>query len=333
MASNIDIFNPQKTVIAKGLTGKSMLWAGANGVGKTAQAVRMPKPFVIATESGLNATSGVPYARVTSWADMKKLIKQFTSKSTVARAREMYDTIIIDELYAAALLCQEYIQTVIGKGALTLGDTVEGGKINLYQAYEKEFFRAVNNLLSCDYTVVFISHVQEKNGKMYPRGDVRSVDPVKNFCDYCIYIESNGVDEDGNVIPSSAYLAETDRFFARSRFDTTPTYLPVWSVEALEEAINIGIEGMEKKTGIKAVSYQEQKEQNTPIEYDYDETMDALQEVGQRFAAADKMDELTEIVEQTLGRGGKVSECTKSQIQAMVIILDDLRERADELGI
>lgn len=134
MASNIDIFNPQKTVIAKGLTGKSMLWAGANGVGKTAQAVRMPKPFVIATESGLNATSGVPYARVTSWADMKKLIKQFTSKSTVARAREMYDTIIIDELYAAALLCQEYIQTVIGKGALTLGDTVEGGKINLYQA-------------------------------------------------------------------------------------------------------------------------------------------------------------------------------------------------------
>ncbi len=333
MASNIDIFNPQKTVIAKGLTGKSMLWAGANGVGKTAQAVRMPKPFVIATESGLNATSGVPYARVTSWADMKKLIKQFTSKSTVARAREMYDTIIIDELYAAALLCQEYIQTVIGKGALTLGDTVEGGKINLYQAYEKEFFKAVNNLLSCDYTVVFISHVQEKNGKMYPRGDVRSVDPVKNFCDYCIYIESNGVDEDGNVIPSSAYLAETDRFFARSRFDTTPTYLPVWSVEALEEAINIGIEGMEKKTGIKAVSYQEQKERNTPTEYDYDETMDALQEVGQRFAAADKMDELTEIVEQTLGRGGKVSECSKSQIQAMVIILDDLRERADELGI
>lgn len=168
---------------------------------------------------------------------------------------------------------------------------------------------------------------------MYPRGDVRSVDPVKNFCDYCIYIESNGVDEDGNVIPSSAYLAETDRFFARSRFDTTPTYLPVWSVEALEEAINIGIEGMEKKTGIKAVSYQEQKERNTPTEYDYDETMDALQEVGQRFASAGQMEELTEIVEQTLGHGGKVSECSKSQIQAMVIILDDLRERADELGI
>ncbi len=168
---------------------------------------------------------------------------------------------------------------------------------------------------------------------MYPKGDKRSVDPVRDFVDYVIYIESNGVDEDGKVIPSSAYLAETDRFFARSRFDTTPTYLPVWSVEALKDAINIGIKGMEEKFGIKAVSYQEQKEQNTTKEYNYEETMDALQEVGQRFASANKMDELTEIVEQTLGRGKKVSECTKSQIQAMVIILDDLKERAEELGI
>ncbi len=134
MAVTIDIFNPQKTVIAEGLAGKSMLWVGGNSVGKTAQAVRMPKPYVIATESGLNATSGVPYARVNSWADLKKIVKQFTSKSTVEKARQLYDTIIIDELYAAALLCQEYIQTVIGGGALTLGDTIEGGKVNLYQA-------------------------------------------------------------------------------------------------------------------------------------------------------------------------------------------------------
>lgn len=333
MAVTVDIFNPQKTVIAKGMAGKSALIYGSNSVGKTAQAVRMSKPFVIATESGLNATVDIPYIRVNSWADLKKIVKQFTSKTTVEKARQLYDTIIIDELYAAALLCQDYIQSVIGGGALTLGDTVEGGKVNLYQAYEKEFFKTVNTLLSCDYTVIFIGHAQEKDGKMFPKGDKRSVDPVRDFVDYVIYVESNGIDEDGKVIPSSAYLAETDRYFARSRFDTTPTYLPVWSAEALEEAVNIGIKGLEEKSGIKAVTYQEQKEQNTTKEYDYDETMDALQEVGQKFASAGKMEELTEIVEQTLGKGRKVSECTKSQIQAMVIILDDLKERAEELGI
>ena len=333
MAVTVDIFNPQKTVIAKGMAGKSALIYGSNSVGKTAQAVRMPKPFVIATESGLNATVNIPYIRVNSWADLKKIVKQFTSKTTVEKARQLYDTIIIDELYAAALLCQEYIQTVIGGGALTLGDTVEGGRINLYQAYEKEFFKTVNTLLSCDYTVIFIGHAQEKDGKMYPKGDKRSVDPVRDFVDYVIYVESNGVDEDGKVIPSSAYLAETDRFFARSRFDTTPTFLPVWSAKKKKKAVDIGIKGLEEKSGVKAVTYQEQKEQNITKEYSYEEVMDALQEVGQRFASANKMDELTEIVEQTLGRGKKVSECTKAQIQAMIIILDDLKERAEELGI
>ena len=333
MAVNVDIFNPQKTVIAKGLEGKSFLVYGSNSLGKTAQCVRMSKPFVIATESGLNATVGVAYNRVNTWADFKKLVKQFTSKATVDKARELYDTIIIDELYASALLCQDYIQTVIGGGALTLGDTVEGGKVNLYQAYEKEFFKMVNTLLSCNYTVVFIGHEQEKDGKMYPKGDKRSVDPVKDFVDYVIYLKSNGVDDEGRVIPSSAYLAETSEFFARSRFDTTPTYLPVWSAEALEEAVNIGIEGKEKESGVKAVSYEEQKAQNTSVSYDYDEVMDKLQEVGQKFAGAGKMDELTEIVEETLGRGKKVSECTKKQLDAMVIILDNLQDRAAELGI
>ena len=333
MAVNVDIFNPQETVIAKGLEGKSFLIYGSNSLGKTAQCVRMSKPFVIATESGLNATVGVKYNRVNSWADMKKLVKQFTSKATVDRARELYDTIIIDELYASALFCQDYIQTVIGGGALTLGDTVEGGKVNLYQAYEKEFFKLVNTLLSCNYTVVFIGHEQEKDGKMFPKGDKRSVDPVKDFVDYVIYLRSNGVDDEGNVIPSSAYLAETNEFFARSRFDTTPTYLPVWSAEALEEAVNMGIEGKEKESGVKAVSYAEQKAQNTSVTYNYDEVMDKLQEVGQKFAGAGKMEELTEIVEETLGRGKKVSECTKKQLDAMLIILDNLQERAAELGI
>jgi len=333
MAVTVDIFNPQETVVAKGLEGKSFLIYGSNSVGKTAQCVRMSKPFVIATESGLNATVGVKYIRVQSWADFKKIVKQFTSKSTVEKARQMYDTIIIDELYATALLCQDYIQTVVGGGALTLGDTIDGGKVNLYQAYEKEFFKTINTLLSCDYTVVFIGHEQEKDGKAVPKGDKRSVDPVRDFVDYVIYVKSNGIDEDGKVVPSSAYLAETDEYFARSRFDTTPTYLPVWSAEALEEAVNIGIQGLVDKTGVDAVSYDVQKEMNTTETYDFDTVMDNLMEIGQKFADADKMEELTDIVEATLGVGRKVSQCTKKQLDALVIILDDLIDKAKELGI
>lgn len=333
MAVQVDIFNPQKTVIAKGLAGKSALIYGSNSLGKTAQAVRMSKPFVIATESGLNATVGVSYNRVTSWADFTKIVRQFTDKKTVDKAREMYDTIIIDELYALALLCQDYVQSVIGQGALTLSDAPDT-KHNLYQAYEKIFFKAINSLLSCDYTVIFIGHEQiDKDGKATPKGDKRSVDPVRDFVDYVVYLKSNGTDDKGNVIPSSAYLAETDKWFARSRFSTTPTYLPVWSAEAFEDAVNKGIEGIEKETGVKAVSYDEQKAQNTSVEYDFEETMNEIQEVGQKLVEAGQLEALTEIVEDTLGKGKKVSECTKKQIEAMVIILDNLKDKVAELGL
>ena len=57
------------------------------------------------------------------------------------------------------------------------------------------------------------------------------------------------------------------------------------------------------------------------------------QQVGQRFAKAKQMDALQDIVEETLGVGRKVSECTKRQIDAMVIILDNLKDKAEELGI
>ena len=332
MAASFDIFNPNVTVMAKGLAGKSMLIYGGNSLGKTAQSVRMPKPFVIAAESGLNATSNIPYARITSWAQFIKIVKQFTDKGTVDKAREMYDTIIIDEMYAVSLLCQDYVIATYGNGALTLGDSE--GKVNLYQAYEKQFFKAVNLLLSCDYTVVFIGHAQQdKNGYITPKGDKRCVDPIRDFVDYVIYLESNGVDENNNVINSSAYLAETDRFFARSRFKYTPTYIKEFTAENLEKAIIEGIEKEEQINGIKTVTYAEQKAQNTADTIDYDATMEALQDIGMRFAESNNMDILTEIVENTLGVGKKVTECTKKQIDAMCIILDDLKEKARELNI
>ena len=292
----------------------------------------MSKPFVIAAESGLNATSNIPYARITSWAQFIKIVKQFTDKGTVDKARAMYDTIIIDEMYAVSLLCQDYVIATYGNGALTLGDSE--GKVNLYQAYEKQFFKAVNLLLSCDYTVVFIGHAQQdKNGYITPKGDKRCVDPIRDFVDYVIYLESNGVVENNNVINSSAYLAETDRFFARSRFKFTPTYIKEFTAENLEKAIVEGIEKEEQINGIKTVTYAEQKAQNTAEVVDFDATMEALQDIGMRFAESNNMDILTEIVENTLGVGKKVTECTKKQIDAMCIILDDLKEKAKELNI
>ena len=162
MAVTVDIFNPQVSTVAKGLEGKIIMIYGGNNVGKTYAAARLSKPYFIATESGLNAQSGIKYNRINKWSDFKKIVRQFTDKSTVDKARELYDTIVIDEVYASSILCQDYVMATYGDGALTLADG--DSKHNLYSLYEKEYFKMINLLLSCDYTVVFIGHEQEKNG-------------------------------------------------------------------------------------------------------------------------------------------------------------------------
>ena len=44
----LDIFKPQVSVIADGLAGKVILIYGSNNLGKSLQATKFPKPFVIA---------------------------------------------------------------------------------------------------------------------------------------------------------------------------------------------------------------------------------------------------------------------------------------------
>ena len=333
--AEVDIFNPQVSKVAKGLEGKVILIYGTNNVGKTANAVKMNKPYIMACESGLNAQSGVNYNKINNWSEFRKVVKQFTSKATIEKAKELYSTIVIDEVYASSIFCQDYVISTYGDGALTMAGNPEKGKasVNLYQIYEKEYFRQINLLVGAGYTVVFIAHEEEKDGFIVPKGDKRCINPIVNNCDYVVYVKPNGMDENNRVIKSSAYLAATDEFFARSRFEETPTVLPEFTVEALENAIKQGIEAHEKKTGTEAVSYEQQKELNTSKAVDFEDLMQQVQSLGEKFIKADKQDVLIEIVENTLGAGGKVSGLTKKQVEALTIIFDELSDMAKELKL
>ena len=55
--------------------------------------------------------------------------------------------------------------------------------------------------------------------------------------------------------------------------------------------------------------------------------------IGEKFINSDNVTQLVEIVEKYLGKGKKVSECTKLQVEVMSVIYDDLVDRAKELSI
>jgi len=325
-----DIFNPQVSVVAKGLEGKTIMIYGGNNLGKTKQATRMKKPFYLPFEKGINAISGVPFAPINSWADFKMLNKQLTGLATVAQAKEKYSTIIFDEVDASANYCQRYI---CGQyGAETIASGKEG--FGLWKEYEKEYWEEINKLVGAGYTVVFIAHkVEDKNGFVLPKGDKRALSPVVDNCDIVVYVQSNGIDSENKVIKSSGFLAQTDAFFARSRFDYIDTKLVEFTAENLETAIIEAIERQEKAEGIKAVSYQEQKTTFESEKFDYDKLMEDIGAIGEKFINANKANELVAIVEKHLGKGKKVSECTNTQVEIMAVIKNDLVDKAKELKL
>lgn len=332
MATEIDIFNPQISVVAHGLEGKTIMLYGINNTGKTSQAVRAKKPYVFACESGLGAQNNVRHNVITNWREFKKAVDQFTNKKTVEKAKEMYNTIIIDEVYASSLFCQKFVCDTYGNGCISMGANTNT-KVNLYQIYERLYWEQINLLVGAGYTVIFIAHEQEKDGYISPKGDKRCINPIIDNCDVVAYLHPNGVDENGNVIKSSAYFAQTDQYFARSRYDYMVTYLQEFTIENLEQAIADGIAKQAEVEGVETVSYEEQKAMKETVKLSYEELMEELQVYGGKLMNADKAELVTEIVENTLGVGKKVTECTKKQVESIAIILDELKAACEDLGL
>ncbi|MFV9832854.1 hypothetical protein A4A36_17080 [Bacillus subtilis] len=321
----IDIFNPQVSVVAKGLEGKVITIYGSNNLGKTKQSTRMKKPLYLPFEKGLNAIAGVQFMPINSWADFKKVNKQLTKNAE--KAKEMYQTIIVDEVdafakYATRYVCEQYDVERIKDGNDGFG---------LWKEYETEVWEEINKLIGVGFTVIFIAHAAEdKKGKVYPKGDKRVLAPVIDNSDIVLYLSSNGVDEDRKVIKSSAWLAETEDHFARSRFDYIDTYLPEFTAENLEKAIIEAVERQEQAEGIVAVTYEEQKQNNASEELDFNSLMDQIKEIGMKLNEEGRLEEVNEITEKHLGKGVKVTECSRKQVGVMSVILDDLKDLLSE---
>lgn len=324
---SLDIFNPTISKVARGLEGKSILLYGQNSSGKTKQATQMSKPFYLGFEKGINAISGIPYHYITKWSEFKKLNKQLTGKDK-DKARELYDTIIFDTVDVAAMYCQSYVAGQHGATDIASGNDGYG----LWSEYKKEFWGEVDLLTSAGYTVAFIGHQTRDRDteQLIPSGDVRSMGIVRDLVDVTVFLQTNGVDEEGNVILSTGFVRETPEYFARSRFDYMPNIIDPFTADNLAEAIKIGIE-REEKAGGETVSYEEFVEQNTGEELDFNELKTKLLGLGKKFLDAEWLEYFTEIMEDKFGDGVKVADLIPKQVEAISVVISELEDKFEEL--
>ena len=63
------------------------------------------------------------------------------------------------------------------------------------------------------------------------------------------------------------------------------------------------------------------------------EVVKEITKIAKAFNAQEQMASYTKIAEKHLGKGRKVQDCTESQLDMLLLILDDLKDKAEELKI
>lgn len=313
------------------LRGKVIILYGGNNVGKTRQSSKFKNPIFLPVEKGLNATNNAMVLKTSNWNDLKKNGRKLAGKDFVNLLKTGEQiTIVVDGIerignYCKNYLCSKYDVDTIGKA---------NGGFGAWEEYENLVWSWVDNLIGLGYTVVFIGHEKfdKKKDKFIIAGDERAIKPIRDNADIVCYLSSNGTDENNEVIPSSAYLAETDKFFARSRFDYMDTYIECFTADNLEKVVVEGIKKQNEEEGCDNVSFEEQQEIYEEEDITYEEAIQQIKDLYLQFSKTEELEDIyMDIVEEHLGEGVAVSEATVKQLEALVCIRDDLQEKLDEM--
>lgn len=260
--ADIDLFTPEVSKIIKGIEGKSVLLYGPNKCGKTYNAVKAPKPLVLAFEKGLSAIDGVPYLEIRTWSDFRKIVKQLSDRKNFDKLHEKYKTIIVDAIDGIEKLSDHYVCGLLGINTLR----EYNGGYGAWKEWEKEIDDQLHALCCSGFTIIFLGHEGSRkftteSGQeyemVYPRGDKRVVNPILNYVDITGYIRLADATDTGAQPLSTLYLLGNRSFFAGGRFMNITPVIPEWNYDKFEKALVAAIEKIEKDAAGPAISIKE----------------------------------------------------------------------------
>lgn len=298
--------------------------------GKTTICSKFPKTLILGFEVGYLAIPGVMVQPVQKWSEFKQVLKQLKDP----RVKEMYSNICIDTVDIAYDLCEKYICNQ--NDIQSIGDLGFGKGYNMAK---KEFDESLRAIPAMGYGLLMISHAQDKtftdeNGKEYnqivptlansPR---LVVDRMSDIIGYANPVE----DEDGNT-STTLFMRGTSRFVAGSRFKYTPDSIP-FTYQSLVDAIGDAIDKQAQETDGAYVTDKRTTAHEEASEIDFDATKAEVNKIIAqiRLAAGDDFKavwapKIKGITDKYLGVGNKIADCTATQSEQMILILDDLKD-------
>lgn len=320
----INLLDVKPHVVSRDLSGYITFLYGPAKVGKTTFGSKMPGHLILAFERGYNALPGVMVQDVTTWGEMRQIMRELKKPEVKA----VYKSIIIDTADVAADACQKYIC-----GQLGIDNIGDGGwATNGWARYKKEFEETFRTLTQLGYAVVFISHDKEKTIK--PQNTTEYQQITSSIQSSALSIIENMSDIIGYAHPkiteSGTRMVLTLRSSDNSvrcgcRFKYIPSEID-FSYEALTKALNEAIDKEAAETDNKFVT-DERQEAPVITEYNYDALMAEFQDlVGVLVQRGESnIPKITAVVERYLGKGKKVSDSTPDQAEFIYLIVDDIK--------
>jgi hypothetical protein len=323
----IDLLGIQPHKVSRDLSGYITFVYGPPKCGKTTFGVKMPGALLLAFERGYNALPGVIAQDITTWGEMKQVVRELKKPEVKAR----FKSLIIDTADIAADCCQKYICNQLG--IENIGDG--GWSTNGWAKYKKEFEDTFRTLTQLGYAVVFISHAKEKtikpqNGQEYQEigSSMQSsaLAIIENMSDIIGYAHSK-VDTNGNSNVVLTLRSPDGSIRCGGRFKYIANEID-FTYDALTKALNEAIDKEAAETNNQFVTSERAA---APIlkEYDYDALMDEFQTlVGQlmQVNSASNGAKITQIIERYLGKGKKISETTRDQAEFIHLIVTEIKE-------
>ena len=322
----INLLDLKPNVVSRDLSGYITFIYGPAKSGKTTFGSKMPQPLLLAFENGYRAIPGIVAQDITSWGEMKQVLRELKKPEVKAT----FKSIIIDTADIAAEMCQKYICN-----QLSIENIGDGGWTNNgWSKYKKEFEETFRVLAQLGYAIVFLSHDKEKtitpqNSKEYHQigSSMQSsaLAVIENMSDIICYahpkLEENGMSRMVLTLRSFDNSVRCGCRFKYIEPEIDFTY------EALSKALSDAIDKEAAMTNNQFIT-DERIEAPTIKEYDYDALMLEFQGIVGKLMeteAATNGPKITQIIEKYLGKGKRIVETTRDQAEFVYLIVDEIK--------
>lgn len=321
----IDLTKLQPHKVSRDLSGYITYIYGPGKIGKTTFGSQMPGALILAFEKGYNALPNVFAQDVTTWAEMKMILRELKKPEV----KERFHSVIIDTIDIAAAACEKYV--ISQAGVDTLNQIPYGQGWSRVKRELEDTFRSVTQL---GYAVLFISHDKDKTFKRQDGTQYNQIVPtlgnsynliIKDMVD--IYCYAHTVIRD-NVPKRVLTLRSLDGTIdCGSRFKYMEPEVN-FSYDSLVEALNKAIDEEAKYAGKEFVT-NDRNINTASTELNFD---DLYAECNTMLSSLTKEEQahyapyITEITDKYLGKGKKIINITRDQAEQLSLIVFDLKE-------